>query len=68
MPKGIIIEEIDLHLDSLRQALERFDADTTSALEDAAQLQDTEDQKSDIMPRVEVFLISSFLLNLRHAG
>lgn len=67
MPKGIIIEEIDLHLDSLRQALEIFDADTTSALEDAAQLQETEDQKPDIMPREEVFLISSFLLNLRHA-
>lgn len=67
MPKGIIIEEIDLYIDSLRQALVKFDADAASALEDAAQLQETEDEKPDVMPREEVFLISSFLLNLRHA-
>lgn len=68
MPKGIIIEEIDLYIDILRQALIRFDADAASALEDAAQLEEKEDQKPDIMPREEVFLISSFLLNLRHAA
>lgn len=67
MPKGIIIEEIDLYIDSLRQALVQFDADAASALEDAAQLQETEDQTPEIMPRQELFLISSFLLNLRQA-
>ncbi|MCJ1461752.1 hypothetical protein MMC07_000351 [Pseudocyphellaria aurata] len=68
VPKGIIIEEIDLYVDSLRQALLRFDADAASALEDAAQLQENADQNPDIMPREEVFLISSFLINLRHAA
>lgn len=68
MPKGITVDEIDQHIENLRQALLTFDSDATAALEDAADLQGTEEQKLDIMPRGEVFLISSFLLNLRQAA
>ena len=52
----------------LQQALHKFDSDTTSALESAAMMQEMEGRELDIMPREELFLISSFLLNLRQAA
>lgn len=67
-PKGIMIEELDSQMETLQQALLDFDNGASSALESAALLQGTEDQSVDIMPREEVFLISSFLLNLRQAA
>lgn len=67
-PKGIMIEELDSQMETLQQALLDFDNGASSALESAALLQQTEDQSVDIMPREEVFLISSFLLNLRQAA
>ena len=66
-PKGIMIAELDVHLDSLKQALAQFDADVASALEGAAVIEETKGLEPDIMPREEVFLIASFLLNVRHA-
>ena len=66
--KGIIIEEMDLHIQSLQQALIIFDGDTASALEKAAAMQELKDEEPDIMPREEIFLVSSFLLNLRQAA
>ena len=68
VPKGIIIEEVDLHIYNLQQALIVFDGTTASALERAAVMQELKDQEPDIMPREEIFLISSFLLNLRQAA
>ena len=62
-----MIEELDIHLSSVQQALLKFDLDAISALEGAASLQETEGQEPDIMPREEVFLLSSFLLNVRQA-
>jgi len=67
VPKGIIVEELDVHVSSLQQALLRFDSDVASALEGAADMQGLEGQDPDIMPREEVFLISSFMLNVRQA-
>ena len=67
-PKGIIIEELDLHIDILQQALLQFDNDSASALEGAATMQELEGKEPDIMPREEVFLMSSFLLNVRQAA
>lgn len=67
VPRGIIVEEIDVHLSSLQQALLRFDTDTASAFEGAAAMQDSEGQEPDLMPREEVFLMSSFMLNVRQA-
>jgi len=67
VPKGIIVEELDLHLDGIQQALLQFDSDAASALEGAATMQALEGLEPDIMPREEVFLISSFMLNVRQA-
>lgn len=62
-----MVEEIDVHLSSLQQALLRFDSDAASALEGAVAMQELEGLKPDIMPREEVFLVSSFMLNVRQA-
>lgn len=67
-PSGIILEELDLYMDLLQRALARFDSDAASALEGASVMQELEGQEPDIMPREEVFLISSFILNIRQAG
>lgn len=67
-PNGFLIEELDIHVKTLKQALVDFDAETSSALEGAAGQNDLHDQELDIMPREEIFLISSFLLNFRQAA
>lgn len=68
VPQGILLEELDVQMDILRNALLQFDADAASALEGAATLQEMEGKEPDIMPREEVFLMSSFLLNVRQAA
>ncbi|TVY52227.1 putative membrane protein [Lachnellula cervina] len=67
-PKGIELQEIDIRIDILIEALADFDKNSASALEGAAALHDLDHPQVDIMPRMETFLISSFLLNLRHAA
>lgn len=68
-PSGIRLDEIDIRVDILTDALEKFDKDSARALANAAALHDEiEGAHVDIMPRMEVFLISSFLLNLRQAA
>jgi hypothetical protein len=67
-PAGISLEEIDIRVDFLRTALATFDIDSAQALESAAALHDLDHPQVDIMPRMETFLISSFLLNLRQAA
>ena len=67
-PSGIELEEIDIRVDILTDALSCFDRDSSSALQGAAALHDMEHSEVDIMPRMETFLISSFLLNLRQAA
>jgi hypothetical protein len=67
-PAGIELQEIDIRVDILTEALSDFDKDSAAALEGAAQLHDIEHPQVDIMPRMEIFLISSFLLNLRQAA
>ena len=67
-PKGILLEELDMQIDVIQKALIQFDADAASALEGVATLQELEGKEPDIMPREEVFLMSSFLLNVRHAA
>lgn len=68
VPKGFLIEELDVHIETLKQAFVNFDADTSSALEGPAGQIDLQDYELDIMPREEVFLVSSFILNLRQAA
>lgn len=68
VPNGFLIDELDIHIETLKQALVDFDADTSSALESAAGQNDLQTHELDIMPREEIFLVSSFLLNLRQAA
>lgn len=67
-PAGIRLEEIDIRVDILIDAIADFDQTSASALEGAAALHDLGGLQVDIMPRMETFLISSFLLNLRQAA
>ncbi|KAN0104840.1 Protein of unknown function (DUF2422) domain containing protein [Hyaloscypha variabilis] len=67
-PSGIELAEIDIRVDILTEALAEFDKDSATALEGAASLHDLDHPQVDIMPRMETFLISSFLLNLRQAA
>ena len=67
-PTGIALDELDIHMDTMKEALTRFDSDAASALEGASIIQEMEGAEPDIMPREEVFLISSFLLNVRQAA
>ena len=67
-PRGILLEELDMHLDVIQKALLQFDADAASALEGAATIEELEGKEPDVMPREEVFLMSSFLLNVRQAA
>lgn len=52
----------------MQTALTKFDADFATALESANALEELQNREPDIMPREEVFLISSFMLNVRQAG
>lgn len=67
-PTGIRLEEIDIRVDYLKTAMATFDRDSAQALESAAALHGLDHPQIDIMPRMETFLISSFLLNLRQAA
>ena len=67
-PTGIKLEELDVYVDVMKDALARFDSDAAQALEGASMFQEMEGDEPDIMPREEVFLISSFLLNVRQAA
>ncbi|KAL2060893.1 hypothetical protein VTL71DRAFT_8945 [Oculimacula yallundae] len=67
-PTGIQLEEIDIRVDILTDALASFDTDSSSALETAASFRNLDQPQVDIMPRMETFLVSSFLLNTRQAA
>ena len=67
-PKGILVEELDQHAASLQSALRDFDTETNTALEADDIIQASKSREHDIMPREELFLISSFLLNFRQAA
>ena len=51
----------------MNDVLEKFDEDSIAALDDATDSEESRDEKLDLMPREELFLISSFLLNTRQA-
>ncbi|KAE8447787.1 hypothetical protein EG329_010181 [Mollisiaceae sp. DMI_Dod_QoI] len=67
-PSGIQLAEIDIRVDILIEALADFDRNSANALETAAVMNDLDHPQVDIMPRMETFLVSSFLLNLRQAA
>ncbi|EHK97286.1 putative Uncharacterized membrane protein [Glarea lozoyensis 74030] len=67
-PAGIQLQEIDIRIDVLTDALTEFDKNSAEALQGAASIRDLEHLQVDVMPRMETFLISLFLLNLRQSG
>ena len=67
-PAGIEIEEIDIYTESMRQAIETFDATIQTTLEAHGIWHNVREDWPDPMPREEIFLISSFYLNMRQAA
>jgi hypothetical protein len=65
-PRGIRLEEIDLRIDLFTDALTLFDQQSTEQLKLVA-MQET-GQSLDFMPRMETFLISSFILAFRQSS
>ncbi|KAA8914554.1 hypothetical protein FN846DRAFT_926778 [Sphaerosporella brunnea] len=66
-PDGILLPEIDAHIEWLDRAITEFGDTSSAALEGAADISAHEgDTVVDLMPREEVFLISSFVMNLQH--
>lgn len=65
-PKGIRLEEIDLRIDEFSAALATFDAGSAEALKQA--VLDESGQAVDFMPRMETFLVSSFILAFRDSA
>lgn len=65
------LQELDTYIDSLGSSIAEFGRSSANALERANKEisgGDMADAEVDVMPRDEVFLISSFLLNLRQAA
>ncbi|KAF3925489.1 hypothetical protein AA313_de0202592 [Arthrobotrys entomopaga] len=65
-PKGIPLKEIDIYMNAIENSLVEFDKRTREALHTAAEkASEEEEYEFDILPREELFLVSSFLLNFR---
>lgn len=65
-PTGISLEEVDLRIDSFGNALVSFNGRASDELKKAAM--DATGKKLDLMPRMETFLVSSFLLAISQAA
>lgn len=66
-PEGILLEEIDVRIDSFEEALASFDRDSMDEFKQLVAGQG-EEEEVDILPRFETFLISSFLMGFRQAA
>ncbi|KAL8783830.1 MAG: hypothetical protein Q9213_004376 [Squamulea squamosa] len=67
-PKKLVIEEVDVYIEELSEALRLFDNDIAAALESAVETPVSSGQELDVTPREEIFLVASFVLNLRQAA
>ena len=67
-PRSITLEELDIEVEAISVAIATFDKDCAEALESLHALEELQSKEPDIMPRDEVFLISSFMLNVRQAA
>lgn len=65
-PGGIHLEELDLRIDSFTEALSLFDTRCAEELRRSAM--DDKGHSVDFMPRMETFLVSSFLLAFRQSA
>lgn len=65
-PKGIHLEELDFRIDVFNEAITNFDASCAMELRRSAL--DETGHSIDFMPRMETFLISSFVLAFRQSA
>jgi hypothetical protein len=65
-PDGIEVEEVDLRIDTFTEALARFDQRSVEELKLASM--GKSGHNVDLTPRLEMFLVSSFLLGLRQVA
>lgn len=65
-PETIALTDLDTRIDLFANAIVLFDAESAEALKTAAT--DSEGPSLDLMPRMETFLISSFILALRQSA
>ena len=65
-PKGVPLEEIDMQIDAFTDALAKFDCQSEDELRRAALA--GRSSSVDLMPRMETFLISSFVLSFRQTA
>ncbi|KAL8999402.1 MAG: hypothetical protein Q9169_001716 [Polycauliona sp. 2 TL-2023] len=68
VPKELAIEEVDLCLEELGEALRTFDTEIGAAFDGTVELPEVNGQQQDFVPREEIFLVASFVLNLRQAA
>ncbi|SPN99664.1 related to Lactobacillus putative histidine protein kinase SppK [Cephalotrichum gorgonifer] len=66
-PKGILLEEMDLRIDSFENAIAFFDRDSMDEFKHLA-AGGGEEEEMDILPRFETFLVSSFLMGVRQGA
>lgn len=64
-PDGIPLEELDLRIGEFNEAVARFDTKSTEELKHAAM---DSGHSVDFMPRMETFLVSSFILAFRDSA
>lgn len=64
-PIDISLNEMDHRIDSFMEAIQKFDH---SSVEELVRATATSTGEMDIMPKMETFLVSSFLLGLRQAA
>ncbi|KAF4446434.1 hypothetical protein F53441_9918 [Fusarium austroafricanum] len=65
-PKGIHLQELDFRVDVFTEAIANFDASCAKELRRSAM--DESGYSIDFMPRMETFLVSSFVLGLRQSA
>ncbi|KAK2932206.1 Brefeldin A-sensitivity protein 4 [Fusarium oxysporum f. sp. vasinfectum] len=65
-PRGIHLQELDFRIDLFTEAITNFDASCSMELRRSGM--DKSGYSMDFMPRMETFLISSFVLSLRQAA
>lgn len=68
MPDTLPLENVDADIESLQSAIDKFDKNIQVSLASTHDWEDSKDELGDIIPREEVFLISSFYLNMRQSA
>lgn len=69
VPRGILLEEIDVFIDAFEDAIGTFDYDTSDGFREFTDKGGNDEAEvAEILPQFETFLVSSFLLGFRQAA